>query len=58
LAIDHLVLVVYFHSNIEVHNFQAKVPVDNKVFGLDVPVGDTVLVKIRDTLQLMRPQQT
>jgi hypothetical protein len=50
LAINHLVLVVYFHSDIEVDNFKTKVPVDNKAFGLDVPVGDTELVKIRDAL--------
>jgi hypothetical protein len=50
LTIDHLVLVAYFHSDIEVDDFQAKVPVDNEIFGPDVPVGDTVLVKICDTL--------
>jgi hypothetical protein len=38
------------HSDIEVDNFLAKVPVDKKVFGLDVPVSDAELVKIRDAL--------
>jgi len=50
IAIDHLVLVLYLHSDIEVDNFLAKVPVDKKVFGLDVPVSDAELVKIRDAL--------
>src|SRR5712672_1353277 len=38
------------HSDIEVDHFHANVPVDNKFFGLDVPVGDIELVKICDTL--------
>jgi hypothetical protein len=50
LAINHPVLVAYSHSDIEVDNFQTKVRVDDKVFGLDVSMGDTELVKIRDTL--------
>jgi hypothetical protein len=50
LAIDHLVLAFYSHSEIEVDNFQGKVHVDNKVIGLDVTVSDTEPVKIRDAL--------
>jgi hypothetical protein len=34
----------------EVDSFQARVPVDNRVFGFDVPVSDIELVKIRDAL--------
>ena len=50
IAIGHFVLVLYLNSDIEVDGFQAKVPVDKKFFGLDVPVGDAELVRIRDAL--------
>jgi hypothetical protein len=50
LAIDHLVLIVYKGSEIEVDKFQPKVPADNKGFRLDVPVDDKEIVKTRDAL--------
>jgi hypothetical protein len=50
LVINLLVLVLYLHSDIKVDRFQGKVLVDNKVVGLDVPVSNTVFVKIREAL--------
>jgi hypothetical protein len=48
LIIDLLVLVLHSHRDIKIDDFQAKVPVDDKVVGLDIPVSDTAHVKIRD----------
>jgi hypothetical protein len=56
LVVDLLVLVLYLHGDIKVDDFQAKVLVDEKVVGLDVPVSDTEFV--RYARPLMRPQQT
>jgi hypothetical protein len=38
------------HSDIKVDRFQEKVPVDNEVVGLNVPVNDIELARIRDAL--------
>ena len=54
LAIN--LLVLYLHGDIKVDNLQAKVSVDNKVVGLDIPVGNTEFVKKRDAPD--EPQQT
>ena len=50
LVVDLFVLILY-HCGIKVDNFQAKVLVDEKVVGFDVPVGDTVFMKIRKSLE-------
>ena len=50
IGINPLVLVLYLYSDIKVDRFQGKVLVDNKVVGLDVPVSNTVFVKIREAL--------
>jgi hypothetical protein len=43
---DLLVLIFNFDSDIKVNNLHAKVGVDKEVVRLDVPVRDTVFVKV------------
>ena len=50
MAHDFLILVLHLYGNIKLRNFQTKVPIDKKVVRLDVPVSDTELVNMRETL--------
>jgi len=51
LVIDLLILVLYSHCGVEVGDYQAEVfVVDKKVVRLNISMGDTVLVKIREAL--------
>ena len=43
-----LVIVLHLNSKIKIDEVQTKVVVDKKVVGLEVPVSNTVLVKIRE----------
>jgi len=46
LIINLLVLIFNFHGDIKIDNLQAKIVVDKEVVRLDVPVRNTVLVKV------------
>ena len=50
MVYDLLVLVLDSNGDIKIDDFYAKVSVDEEVVELDVPMGDTELVKIRDAL--------
>ncbi len=54
LIVNLLIFVLYSQSDVEVNNFQTKILVDEKVLGFDVPVGDTVFVKVRKALDKAR----
>jgi len=47
-VIDLLVVVLYSRREIKIDDFQAEVLVDKMIVGFDIPMSDTVLVKIRD----------
>ena len=50
LVTDLLVLVLHSHRDVKIDDFQTKVlfDIDNKVVRLDIPVSDTMPVKIRE----------
>ncbi len=49
MVVDFLVGVAHVDGDVEVYDLQTERVVDEEVVGLDVPVGDAVLVEIRQT---------
>jgi hypothetical protein len=50
MVIDLLVFVLHLQGNVEIDDFQAKVLVQEKIVGLDVPVSDAQPVQICEAL--------